>query len=86
MEHSDSKVRAVLDHLVNQGGDVSKVFFLLLSDFCMRNDILFKKNFTATLETWLLVVQEYPMGGILRACLEEPIAEHLGYSGMLARV
>lgn len=71
-----------------EGQDAALPHFLTrhLSTFCVRNDVLYKKNFKANSRSYLLVVPDNLRDEIMQACHDDPTAGHLGYSRTLARI
>lgn len=73
-QRSPREIPAVLYILDNQGGGVPQVLSRSLPNVCVKNGVLYKKNFTTTEKPGLLVVPEDLRKEIIRACYEDPIA------------
>lgn len=85
-QREDPELRPLIDFLEGQTSSVPKAFTRGLSSFSLRNNVLFKRNFTPNGNAHLLVVPATLRNEILQACHDEPTAGHLGFTRTLARI
>lgn len=85
-QQSDAELRLLIDHLEGRTVDIPRAFVRNLSSFALRNNVLYKRNFERSAETFLLVVPSKLRPEILEACHDDPSAGHLGVSRTFARI
>ena len=82
-QKSDPELALLIKYLEGQPVDIPRVFSRGLSSFVLRNNVLYKRNFEHSTETFLLVVPTVLRSEILEACNDDPSAGHLGVSRTL---
>lgn len=75
-----------MDFLEGRSTRKPKLFARGLKFFCLRNNILYKRNFGPNGRAYLLVVPACLRRDILQACHDEPTAGHLGYARTTSRI
>lgn len=86
LQRADTDLLALIQYL--QGADVviPRPLSRGLTSYCLRNNVLYKKNFENSQETFLLVVPTALRQEVLQACHDDPCAGHLGFTRTLARI
>lgn len=85
-QQNDPELRPVIDYLEGCASQLPRPFARGRTSFCLRNNVLYKKNFDATETTYLLVPPKALRKEILHACHDEPSSGHLGFARTLARI
>lgn len=85
-QQDDPELNSLIDFLNGRATNAPRVFSRNLSAFCLRNGILYKKNFSSTGKSYLLVVPEILRKEILQACHDEATSGHLGFTRTLTRI
>lgn len=86
LQREDAEVVPLIDYLEGKTSCVPRLFARALPSFCLRHDVLYKKNFSPSGSSYLLVVPASLRNEVLHACHNEPTAGHLGYSRTLSRI
>lgn len=82
----DDELRPLLDFLQGRNANVPRPFARGLQFFCLRNNIIYKRNFAPCGRDYLLVVPACFQSEVLRACHDDPAAGHLGYARTTSRI
>lgn len=85
-QRTDPELLLLIQYLEGQHVKVPQVFARGLCSYVLRNNVLYKRNFEQTGETFLLLVPSSLRAEILEACHDDPSAGHLGTSRTLARI
>lgn len=85
-QREDPELLELIHYLKGKSPKAPKIFARLLSSFCLRSEVLYKRNFSSIGATYLLVVPTALRPEVLRACHNEATSGHLGYTRTLARV
>lgn len=85
-QREEAELQPLLDFPEGRTARKPKLFARGLKFFCLRNDILYKRNFAGNGKDYLLVVPMCLRHEILQACHDEPTAGHLGYARTTARI
>lgn len=85
-QRSDTELLPLIKFLEGHDSQVPRVFRRTLSSFCLRGNVLYKRNFRSNKEKFLLVVPQVMRREILQACHDEPCSGHLGVSRTFARI
>lgn len=85
-QRQDSELQPLIEYLERRRQQPPRQFARHVSSFCLRSDILYKRNFHPTETVFLLVVPASLRDDILRACHDEPTSGHLGFTRTLARI
>ena len=85
-QHDDPELLGLINYLEGRTQKAPKVFARGLSSFCLRNQVLYKMNFSSDGSTYLLVVPTALRFEVLQACHNEVTSGHLGYTRTLSRV
>lgn len=85
-QRADPDLNKLIDYLEGKTTIVPRVFKRGVSTFCLRNDMLVKKNFAPNKAQYLLVVPTALRDEILQAAHDEPTSGHLGFTRTLGRI
>lgn len=85
-QHDDPELLGLINYLEGRSQNAPKAFTRGLSSFCLRNNVLYKMNFSSDGSTYLLVVPTTLRSEVLQACHNEVTSGHLGYTRTLSRV
>lgn len=85
-QQADRELNTLIEFLEGRATKVSRLFSRSLPSFCLRDGVLYRKNFSPTGKSHLLVVPEVLRREILQACHDEATSGHLGYTRTLARI
>lgn len=83
---ADPELLPLIEHLQGVEGVLPRSLVRGLSSYCLRNNVLYRKNCGSGPNTYLLVVPSALRQDILQACHDEPCAGHLGFAKTLARI
>lgn len=85
-QREDTTLLPIIRYL--QGADVvvPRPISRGLTTYCLRDNVLYKKNFDNSEETYLLVVPASLRDEVMQACHDDPCAGHLGFARTLARI
>ncbi|KAK8777518.1 hypothetical protein V5799_029140 [Amblyomma americanum] len=85
-QRSDPNLKGLIEYLEGKVSSPPASFKRGLSSFCVQNEVLVKKNFTANKTAYLLVVPTCLREEVLQASHDEPTAGHLGFTRTLRRI
>lgn len=85
-QRDDPELLGLINFLDGRTQTAPKIFARALSSFCLRNKVLYKKNFSPSGSIYLLVVPGALRREVLEACHSEVTSGHLGYTRTLNRV
>ncbi|KAK8788355.1 hypothetical protein V5799_021870 [Amblyomma americanum] len=79
-QRDDSELLPLIEYLEGTAPSPPRLFKRGLSSFCLRDGVLYKKNYGPTDTVYLLVVPTTLRDEVLRACHDDLPSGHLGFS------
>lgn len=83
---ADAQLRPLIEYLRGNSATAPRAFLRGITSYCLRDNVLYKRNYHPTKEKFLLVIPSALRTEILQACHDEPTAGHLGVSRTFARI
>ena len=85
-QREDAEIRPIIERLEGRSAVLPRHLSRVLASFCLRDNVLYKKNTHSSSRAYLLVVPRDMRDDVLFAYHDEPTSGHLGFSRTLARV